>query len=280
MDCDAEHRDRQARQRHARGGRGRREHLVMAKDRRLEFAQRRGWFQAQFLAEGGPELAVDLQGLGLPAAAVQGEHELAAQPLAQRVPGHHPAEFGGERAGDAERQLRLVAFFQARQPEFFQPADLGLRERLVAEVGQRRAAPQRHRLVEQLRGLGRAARGERVPALEDELPELGGVQLGREDPQQVAGRGGDQAAGRQQPPQPGDRRLQRVRRAGRDVLAPQVDQQLLARQHLVGVQQQVSEHGTLPDAADRDLPAAVLQMERAEDPYPHRPPPPRPSADY
>jgi hypothetical protein len=82
-----------------------------------------------------------------------------------------------------------------------EPGDLGLREGLIAETGQRRETPEQHRLVEQLDRL-RGVSGERIPSLEDELLELGGVELRREKPQQVARSRGDKAAGRQHPPQP------------------------------------------------------------------------------
>jgi hypothetical protein len=82
------------------------------------------------------------------------------------------------------------------------PGDLGLRERLIAETGQRRETPEQHRLVEQLDRLRGVSCGERIPFLEDELLELGGVELRREKPQQVARSRGDKAARRQHPPQP------------------------------------------------------------------------------
>ena len=111
--------------------------------------------------------------------------------------------------------------------------------------------------------------GESITALEDELLELGDVELRRENPQHVARRRGDKATRWKHSSQPRDRRLKGVRCARRGVLAPQLDQKLLAGHDLVGVQHQVGKHGTLPDAADRDPAAAVLEMERAEDPYPH-----------
>ncbi len=48
------------------------------------------------------------------------------------------------------------------------------------------------------------------------------------------------------------------------ILAPQIHQKLLARHDLVRVQQQPGKHSALPDAADRDPLAAVLQLKRAE----------------
>jgi hypothetical protein len=38
------------------------------------------------------------------------------------------------------------------------------------------------------------------------------------------------------------------------------------------MQHQISKHGSLPGAANRDPSAAILELERAEDAYLHRPP--------
>jgi hypothetical protein len=86
--------------------------------------------------------------------------------------------------------------------QLFQPGDLGLGEWFVTEVDERRAAPEHHRLVEQLHRLCRITRGERVPALEDELLELGDIELRRENSQRVARSRGDETARRQHSPQP------------------------------------------------------------------------------
>ncbi len=88
---DAEHGDRPAGQRRPAGPPSRDENRVVAQDRRLEVTERRRRFQAQFFGQRGPELAIGLQGFGLAAAAVEGQHQLTAQPLPQRVTGHHPA---------------------------------------------------------------------------------------------------------------------------------------------------------------------------------------------
>jgi len=61
-------------------------------DRRLKFTQCRRRFQTQLFDERASELAVGLKGLGLPAAAVEGEHELTAQALPQGMVSHHPAQ--------------------------------------------------------------------------------------------------------------------------------------------------------------------------------------------
>ena len=142
--------------------------------------------------------------------------------------------------------------------QFLQPHDLALRERFVAEVGQRWTLPQRQCLPERLGGLRRGSGGQSFTPEEDQLLELAHVQLVREQPQYIARCPGNEASRWEHPPQSRNRSLKRIRRAGRGVLAPQIDQELFARHYLVRAQQQADQHGTLADPAHRDASATVL----------------------
>jgi hypothetical protein len=175
---------------------------VLAQDRRLELTQVRGRFQAQLFGQCAAEVVVDLKRVGLPSAAVQREHELPAQALAQRMLADQGAQLGREFAGRAESQARLGAFLQAGQVQLLQPGDLGLREGLITEIGQRRAAPQRQRLVQHPGRLRRVALYDGIAAFADQPLELADVQFRREDPQRVARRRGDEPARRKHPAQP------------------------------------------------------------------------------
>ena len=108
---------------------------------------------------------VGLQRVGLAVAAVQREHQLAAQPLAVRVLADQRLQPADHLGVAAERELRLDELLARGDPQLLEPGDLGLRERLVGEVGQRRAAPERERALERGGGRRRAARGELAPAL-------------------------------------------------------------------------------------------------------------------
>ena len=55
----------------------------------------------------------------------------------------------------AEREVGLHALLDGERPQLLEPADLGLRPRLVTLVGERRPAPQRERLPQHDRGLAR-----------------------------------------------------------------------------------------------------------------------------
>ena len=64
----------------------------------------------------------------------------------------------------AEREVGLDPFLDRRQAQVLEPSDLCLRERLERELGQRRAAPERERLVQRVGGALRRRRRERPTA--------------------------------------------------------------------------------------------------------------------
>ena len=70
-----------------------------------------------------PRLAVDLERLGLAARAVEREHLLAAQPLAQRVLGDERLELGDERRVPPERELGVDPLLERREPQLLEPLD-------------------------------------------------------------------------------------------------------------------------------------------------------------
>ena len=83
----------------------------------------------------------------LPIAPVEGEHQLPAEPLAASVLRDQRLELGNKIAMAAERQVGVDPVLERGQPQLLQPGRLGLRERFVANVLVRRAAPQLERLA-------------------------------------------------------------------------------------------------------------------------------------
>ena len=82
--------------------RGRVEHGLLAQDCLLDRPQARPRFEAQLFDEVAPRLPVRLQRLRLAAGPVEREHQLAAQPLAERVLGDESLELRDERRASAE----------------------------------------------------------------------------------------------------------------------------------------------------------------------------------
>jgi hypothetical protein len=94
-------------------------------------------FQPELVHEHSPTSLVDLQRLGLPAGAVQRQHQLPAQTFSERVVGNEFLELAGQVGVKPGREVALDAFFQAGEPLFLQAGDLCLGELLVGEVAER-----------------------------------------------------------------------------------------------------------------------------------------------
>ena len=88
--------------------------------------------------------------LGLPARAVQREHELAAQALPQRMLGDEGLELADHVLGPAERDVGVDPVRDAGEPEVLETGDLGLGEELASHVGEGGASPDRERSAQRL----------------------------------------------------------------------------------------------------------------------------------
>ena len=99
------------------------------------------------------------------------------QALAQRIGSHQGFQLTDHMRMTPERKLRLGPVFHHARPELLQPGDLGLRERLEPEIGQRRAPPQRQRLAKHRRGAASSLRRQRPPPFPSEPFEQRHVDL-------------------------------------------------------------------------------------------------------
>ena len=109
----------------------------------MQVAQLRAGLDADLLDERRSRPPVDLERFGLAPRAIQREHQLPVQPLAERVLGDERLELADELAMRAGGELGVDRLLERGQPQLLQPPDLGRGERLVGHVGQRRAAPER-----------------------------------------------------------------------------------------------------------------------------------------
>ena len=123
---------------------------IVGEDHRLELAQLRPGLEPELLDQEPPALAHHLERLGLAAGAVEREHQLAAQPLPERVLGDQRAQLADEIDRLPARQLGRDPLLDRLDLELLEPHDLALRELVEAMVGERRAAPQRQRVDEPL----------------------------------------------------------------------------------------------------------------------------------
>ena len=72
-------------------------------------------------------------------------------------------ELADERGVAAQLELGVDPLLDRREPELVEPRSLDLEARLVAEVGERRAAPELERAAQRLGALGRRLREGLLP---------------------------------------------------------------------------------------------------------------------
>ena len=122
----------------------------MAEHRSLELLQGRPRLDAKLLDQRRPRRLVGGQRLRLPPRPVEGEHQLAAEPFPQRVLGDQALELGDELRTLAALEIGVDPPLLRRETELLEPRGLFAREGLKCEIGERRPAPQRERIVKRL----------------------------------------------------------------------------------------------------------------------------------
>nr|WP_246292637.1 hypothetical protein [Lentzea indica] len=131
-----------ARQRVQRGPR-----LVPAQQPFVQFAQVRAWIRAQLLGQQHPHVLERLQRLGGPARPVQRVHELQPQLFPQRELLGQPSQLPDQPLALAQLDRQARVLLGDREPAFLQQGQLGFQARPDHEAVQRRAPPQRERLL-------------------------------------------------------------------------------------------------------------------------------------
>jgi hypothetical protein len=186
---------------------------------------------------------IGLQRVRLPVTAVESEHQLRTEALPVGMLADQRLELWHHLVMAAQLQLRLHQLLERRGPEVCQPGDLALDEWLVRDVREGRAAPQRERPLERPNGVLRAALGQLASALGDQQLELVRVELLRIEPQLVAVVAGHDDVGGAVAARPGERLaqvgdvdLQRLRGGCGWMLSPQLVDQPVGAERLVGVE--------------------------------------------
>jgi hypothetical protein len=250
------------------GASRRRKHRIMLEDLALELLQRLTRLEPELLGQSAAAPLVDVERLGLAVGAIERDHELAAQALAKRVPRDERLQLGDDLAVASERKLGVDSLLDRAQAEFLEPLDLTPRERVVGEVRERRAAPERKRRVElRHRGLSLSA-GESAPTVLEEPLEPLGVELRRLDLEEIA-----VAARFEQPrvaverfAQPGDVSAQRLGGGRWRRVPPELVDQRVGGDDLVCAEQQDRKERTLLPSAELYPPVSVSHLQRPEDP--------------
>ena len=134
------------------GARGALERCVLAENGPLELLERRPGLEAELVGEMRAGLPVGLERLGLAAAPVEGDHVEPPRPFAQRVRAGEVARLGRDLGVPAARELGLEPALERQDAQLLQARRDRRHRRLVDEIRERRAAPERERLT---KGSGR-----------------------------------------------------------------------------------------------------------------------------
>ncbi len=107
---------------------------------------------AELVGEPGAEPLVDVQRVGLPAAGREGPHQLAGEPLVQRVLEREGLELGDEGVRVAELEVGVDPVEDGHEPQVVEAGGVGgervVGRRRARRAGEGRAAPQREGLGE------------------------------------------------------------------------------------------------------------------------------------
>ncbi len=164
----------------------------------------------------------------------------------------------------AEREIGVDAVLERRQALLLETRDLVLGERLVGEVGQRRAAPEGERRSQALRGGARVAALLCGAALGRQPLEAVDVELIGAQLERVTAAASDERALAERLPQPRDVDLHRLRRGFRLALAPELVDDAIDRDDLAAMNEQDREHRALPGATERHLSPFGKYVKRAK----------------
>ena len=107
--------------------------------------------EPELVGEREPGRPIDLERFRLAAAAVEREHQLAAQPLAQRMARDELLQLADEHRVPSELELGVDPLLLRRHPQLVQARGLEPGELLLLEVGERRPVPEVERLAQQPR---------------------------------------------------------------------------------------------------------------------------------
>src|SRR2546427_2307241 len=101
------------------------------------------------------------------------------------MPPNEFLELLDDRVVPAYGKVRLDPLLERRETQFLEPCDLLLRERVVGELGERRAAPEREGVPQRLCSPVGIVGGECPTALVEQSSKVVAVELTRLDAQQV-----------------------------------------------------------------------------------------------
>ena len=206
----------------------------------LERPDGRRWFDAQILAEAGPQAAEGPERVRLPARPVQGQHQLLGESLAGGILACERFQLADQLGCESPTEIGVEPKLDGLQTQFVEPSDLCLGEGLIGDVCVGTAMPERQSLADDKRCRS-WVRFQQTPAFSHQLLEFPGVKLRRSDLQLVTGCPGEQhcplrpllAVWLESSPQMRDVNPEGVLMTGRRILSPQFVDDPVGGDHLV-----------------------------------------------
>ena len=222
---------------------------------------------------------VGAQRVGAAAGAVEGDHQLTPRRLPQRVLLDVAPQVVDHLGVPAERELRVDPVLRGGEAQLgHAPHDAG-DQRRRRDVGQRRAVPHGEGLVEELRRALGVAGSQCRPPLFGPPDEHECVEVVVADDQPVPGGDGHERLGAGLAERATDPQHVPVDLCGcgpRRPVAPQLEEQLVDREHVARADEQGGEQGAGFRGVDLAPAVAVVHGDAAQDPIPHTASPPRP----
>ncbi len=108
---------------------------VLRDDQGLEPAKFRSGIDAELVGKQRPRALVRAEGFALPAGAVEGEHQLAPPPFAQRSIGNRGLQIADDFRGAARRQQRVGSILHQRGVALHPPRFFGRAAPAIGKFG-------------------------------------------------------------------------------------------------------------------------------------------------
>ena len=232
----------------------------------LERSELLARLETELLGEIGSRPPVGGECVGLSLGAVEGQHELAPEALAQRFLFDEALELRDTRDMAAQRELGLDALLHANKAELVEPSRFEREDAAVVDVGERRATPQGEPGGETIRSESGGAASKCFATLGEKSFEAGYVEPVCLDLEDVPRGARDEPVRAERGAQARDVHTERSFGAGRRRLTPQLVDQPIGRNRAPVFEEEQCEERALSTTAQSQRLTVPYDFYRAEHP--------------
>ena len=237
---------------------------VVREDRLLEAPELRSRLEAQLVGEHAPCLLERLERVRLPPAAVERQHQLAPQPLPERVVCDRRAQRRDQLPVLSERERNLELLLERVHTQRLEPARLGVEPRRAGEALQGRTPPEVERRRNRVRRGPHVAVTQRAARLRQQLLEPDGIHM-RVVQRIPIGRARDRRLS-QRGAKTRNVVVERIARGGRELLPPQAVDECVDVDDATISEREHCQQGLPLRSAHVRNPSVREHLERAEKP--------------